>query len=551
MNNRLVFSRYAARRFALAGLLMSGVLLSSAGARFAFAAERPNILFVFSDDHSPTAIGAYNRWLKDYAPTPNIDQLARDGVLMENSFCTNSICGPSRAVILTGKHSHLNGFRQNGDRFDGTQQTFPKLLQQAGYQTAMIGKWHLASNPTGFDHWEVLPGQGAYYNPRMLTAEGPVEYEGHCTEIVTQRAIKWLKEERATDQPFLLMCQHKAPHRTWMPATQHLTLLDDVELPEPATLFDKWEDNASPARHQEMEIDRHMDLVYDLKLSPEDASRAPRSSTALDKSGAANLNRMTPAQRQAWDAAYGPKNHAFAEANLRGKDLVRWKYQRYMKDYLRCVKGVDESLGQLRATLDELGLGDNTVVIYSSDQGFYLGDHGWFDKRWMYEESLEMPLIVHWPGTTKPGTRATPMVQNLDYAPTFLEMAGVAVPSDMQGASLVPILQGSVPEDWRTQIYYHYYEYPGAHQVARHYGVRTERYKLIRFYQFDEWEFYDLQSDPDELRNQYNNPQYAETVAQLKVELERLKTQYQDDTDVRPMPPEWRKKAQEPRQEAG
>ncbi|MEC8555870.1 MAG: sulfatase [Planctomycetota bacterium] len=508
--------------------------------QFLQAADRPNIIFVFSDDHAPHAIGAYDGLYKGVSPTPNIDKLARQGMLFQNSFCTNSICGPSRAVIQTGKHSHKNGFMNNGNRFNPDQQTFPKLLQKAGYQTAMFGKWHLQSNPQGFDKWEVLPGQGEYYNPRMITPSGRKEYEGYCTDIVTDLALDWLKEGRDQDKPFMLMCQHKAPHRCWMPPLRYLDLYDDVEIPEPKTLFDRWTDNTFAARNQEMEIDRHMHIVFDLFMDPPEGFDAAKEK-GTDKSAFRNMQRMTPEQLEKWNAAYGPKNEALRKAGLEGKDLVRWKYQRYMKNYLRCVKSVDDSVGQLMSYLDEAGLADNTVVIYSSDQGFYLGDHGWYDKRWMYEESLKMPFIAKWPGVTKPGSVNTDMIQNLDYAETFLEMAGTAIPDDMQGRSLVPLLKGKTPADWRKSLYYHYYEYPSVHMVPRHNGVRGERYKLMHFYQFDEWEFYDLETDPDELQNQYNNADYAEQIAAMKKELTRLEDHYQDDSDRTEKPEEWQK----------
>jgi arylsulfatase A-like enzyme len=507
------------------------------------AADRPNILFFFTDDHAPHAIGAYDGWLKPVNPTPNIDKLAAQGMLFENSFCTNSICGPSRAVILTGKHSHKNGFMNNGNNFDGDQQTFPKLLRKAGYETAFFGKWHLKSLPQGFDEWKVLPGQGLYYNPDFITPKGKIRVDGYCTDIVTDMSIDWLKNRRDSDKPFLLMCQHKAPHRNWMPALRHLHLYDDVEIPEPPTLFDDYADNAPPARHQEMEIDRHMDLNYDLfvDLTP-DYSGDP-SQKRQDRSAWRNLQRFTPEQLEAWRDAYGPKDAAFHRMNLKGKDLVRWKFQRYAKNYLRCIKGVDENLGRIMQFLEEAGLDDNTVVIYSSDQGFYVGDHGWYDKRWMYEESLKMPFIVKWPGVTPPGSRNKSLVQNLDYAETFLDIAGAEIPGDMQGASLVPLLKGEKPEDWRTSIYYHYYEYPSVHMVPRHYGIRTQRYKLMHFYQFgDEWEFYDLAEDPDELTNQYGNQEYAAIVADLKKQLKGLQEHYEDDSDISEKPAAWQKK---------
>lgn len=520
-------------------LLLVPVVFTGFAVTLVSAADRPNIVFLFTDDHAPHAIGAYNGWLKDVNPTPNIDKLAARGMLFENSFCTNSICGPSRAVILTGKHSHVNGFMNNGNRFNGDQQTFPKLLQKGGYSTAMIGKWHLHTDPQGFDYWQVLPGQGDYYNPFFKTAKGRVQIEGYCTDIVTDLALDWLKEQKDSDKPFMLMCQHKAPHRCWMPPLRHLTLYDDVDIPEAPTLFDKWTDNASPARFQEMEIDRHLHLVGDCFGPMPDGFDI--NSAKTDRSGIKNMMRMTPEQREVWDAAYGPKNAALLKAKLTGDDLVRWKYNRYIRNYLRCIKGVDESLGRLTAYLEEAGLADNTIVIYSSDQGFYLGDHGWYDKRWMYEESLKMPLIVKWPGVTK-GTRNTDLVQNLDYGETFLDIAGLEIPSDMQGRSLVPILKGETPADWRKGIYYHYYEYPSVHMVARHYGIRTDRYKLIRFYQFDEWEFYDLEKDPEELTNQYNNAAYADVISTMKKDLDALREHYKDDSDVKVMPPEWRQK---------
>lgn len=512
-----------------------------AASHIGIAAERPNIVFIFSDDHAPHAIGAYEGWLKDVNPTPNIDRLASQGMLFENSFCTNSICGPSRAVILTGKHSHLNGFMRNGNKFDGSQMTFPKLLQKVGYQTAMIGKWHLSSDPQGFDYWDVLPGQGDYYNPRLKSKKGVRQVEGYVTDIVTDLGIKWLEEQRKDGKPFMLMCQQKAPHRTWMPPLRHLNLYDDVDIPEPDTLFDDWKDNASPARYQEMEIDGHLNVVYDV-FGPPVNGWDPDKGKSVDKSGFRNLRKMTPEQLKVWNAAYAPRNEKLKKAGLTGRDFVRWKYQRYIRNYLRCVKGVDESVGRLMKWLADNNLDENTIVIYSSDQGFYLGDHGWYDKRWMYDESLKMPLIVKWPGITKAGSRNTDLVQNLDYAETFLEIAGAGIPTAMQGRSLVPLLKGSTPNDWRDSIYYHYFEYPSYHMVPGHIGIRTDRYKLIRFYQFDEWEFYDLKADPDEVTNLYGSKAHSKTIAQLKGDLEKLRKHYRDDSDISAMPDDWRRK---------
>lgn len=511
---------------------------------FPFAAlaekKRPNIVFFFTDDHAPHAIGAYNGWLKSVNPTPEIDKLADDGMLFENSFCTNSICGPSRAVIMSGKHSHKNGFMNNGNSFDWNQQIFPKILRAAGYHTALYGKSHLKGKPQGFDSWAVLPGQGDYYNPAMITPKGRKIINGYCTDIVTDMAIDFIKESKELGKPFMLMCQHKAPHRTWMPALRHLHLYDDITIPEPKTLFDQYEGRI-PAQHQEMEIDRHMYLDHDLftDLTPDlDFPKQRRPSE--DRSAYINMKRMTPEQLKTWRAAYGPKDKAFREAKLTGRDLVRWKFQRYAKNYLRAIKGVDENLARLRKALEDQDLADNTVFVYSSDQGFYIGDHGWYDKRWMYEESLKMPLIISWPGVIKPGSRNTDLVQNLDYAQTFLEMAGAETPSDMQGTSLVPLLKGNKPNDWRKSIYYHYYEYPSYHQVPRHNGIRTERYKLINFYEFGEWEFYDLKTDPDELKNLYGNPEKKELINDVRKQLLKLQKGYGDDTVLKEKPPEWK-----------
>ncbi|MDG2400592.1 MAG: sulfatase [Akkermansiaceae bacterium] len=504
--------------------------------------KRPNIVFFFTDDHAPHAIGAYNGWLKSVNPTPEIDKLADDGMLFENSFCTNSICGPSRAVIMSGKHSHKNGFMNNGNSFNWNQQIFPKILRAAGYHTALYGKSHLKGKPQGFDSWAVLPGQGDYYNPAMLTPEGRKVVNGYCTDIVTDMAIDFIKESKELGKPFMLMCQHKAPHRTWMPALRHLHLYDDIKIPEPNTLFDQYEGRI-PAQHQEMEIDRHMYLDHDLftDLTP-DLEVPKQRLPSQDRSAYMNMKRMTPEQLKTWRAAYGPKDKAFREAKLTGRDLVRWKFQRYAKNYLRAIKGVDENLARLRKALEDQGLADNTVFVYSSDQGFYIGDHGWYDKRWMYEESLKMPLIVSWPGVIKPGSRNTDLVQNLDYAQTFLDMAGAKTPNDMQGASLVPLLKGNKPDDWRKSIYYHYYEYPSYHQVPRHNGIRTDRYKLINFYEFGEWEFYDLKTDPDELKNLYGNSEKKELIEDIRKQLLELQKGYGDDTVLKEKPQEWKSK---------
>ncbi len=468
------------------------------------AGQRPNILFIMSDDHGYQAISAYGSRVNQ---TPNLDRIARGGLRFDRCFVTNSICGPSRAVILTGKYSHLNGFRNNGNTFDGSQQTVAKLLQQAGYQTAVVGKWHLKSEPTGFDFWQVLIGQGPYYNPPMKTAEGVEKHSGYTTEIITDAALEWLRHGRSPDKPFFLVYQHKAPHRNWMPGPKYLDMYDDVTIPEPETLYDDYSGRSSAARNQEMTVERHL-TPNDLKLTP------PRG--------------LDDEQLLAWNKAYGPKNEAFQEANLSGKALVQWKYQRYVKDYLRCVAAVDDQVGRVLDYLDESGLAKNTVVFYTSDQGWYLGEHGWYDKRWMYEESFRTPLLVRWPGVTEPHSVDANLVMNLDFAPTFLDIAGAPIPVDMQGRSLKPLLAGEAAQDWRNAVYYHYYEYPGPHSVQKHYGVRTDRFKLIHFYEIDEWELFDLQADPHELHSVYEDPAYAETASKLRQRLAELQKQYGD-----------------------
>ncbi|TWU21891.1 sulfatase family protein [Bythopirellula polymerisocia] len=467
------------------------------------AAARPNILFVFADDHAYQAISAYGSRINE---TPNIDRLAHEGMRFDNCFVTNSICGPCRATILTGKYSHLNGFLVNGNRFDGSQQTFPKLMQAAGYATAMIGKWHLESDPTGFDHWDILVGQGTYYNPNMIRNGEPTKNEGYSTEIITDKALDWLKDGRDPSKPFMLMYQQKAPHRPWDPGPRQLDLYEDETIPEPPTLFEDYSLRGTAVNQQDMTIAETMDK-RDLKLVPPE--------------------NLTAKQKATWDAAYEPRNKAFRAANLSGAALVRWKYQRYIKDYLRCVASVDEQLGRVLDWLDETGLADNTLVVYCSDQGFYLGEHGWFDKRWMYEESLRTPLLARWPGTIEPGSLCNAIVSPLDFAETFLEVAGAEIPADMQGRSLLPLFHGETPSDWRKTFYYHYYEYPGWHQVRRHYGVTDGRFKLIYFYEpdVDEWELYDLQLDKNELQNVYDNRAYASVRKRLEGELKRLRAE--------------------------
>ena len=489
--------------------------------------DRPNVVFIFSDDHAVNAISAYGGPLANAAPTPNIDRIAREGALFRNSFCANSICGPSRACILTGKHSHINGFMRNdGKGFDQSQWTFVKALNKSGYQTAVIGKWHLKTNPVAFDHWEILPGQGSYYNPDFIQMDGTRKrFEGYATDLTTDKSIAWL-DQRDESKPFFLMCQHKAPHRTFSPALRHLGVLDDVELPEPDTLFDEYEGRSETLPANEMEVDRHLTWAYDLKVRKDEMDGAELPS--FREYGTPEYKRMTAAQREKWDAHFGPKNKEFIAdfkaGRLNERQLVQWKYQRYIRNYLETVKAVDESVGRLLAYLDENDLAENTIVIYSSDQGFFLGEHGWFDKRWMFEESFKMPFIIRWPGTVEPGARPEALIQNIDYAPTFLDIAGLPIPDEVQGKSLVPVLRDST-QKVHDSLYYAYYEF-GEHAVPQHFGVRTETQKLFYLPETDEWQMFDLVSDPREMTNVFDDPQYQKSRQQLMIEYENLREEF-------------------------
>jgi arylsulfatase A-like enzyme len=490
------------------GMILSGLAAYVAAsfllATRVFAAapdSRPNVLFIFSDDHAAHAMSCYGSRINK---TPNLDRIAAGGMLFHNCFCTNSVCGPSRAVVLTGKYSHLNGFYRNGDRFDGSQPTFARMLQKAGYQTALIGKWHLTSDPTGFDLWKILIGLGTYYNPVLIENGKRVLHTGYATDLLADETIKYLKS-RDPNRPFVLMYHQKAPHREFDPNLKDLHLYDDVTIPAPDNLFDDYSGRGTAAHVQQMEVVRDLN-PRDLKLVP------PKE--------------LNAEQLMKWNAAYEPKNEAFRNAHLTGAKLAHWKYQRFIKDYLRCVASVDENVGRVLDYLEESGLAKNTVVIYSSDQGFFLGDHGWFDKRFMYEESYRMPLLVRWPGVVQAGSRSDALVSNLDFAETFLEIAGLPVPPDMQGHSLLPILAGRKPSDWRTSLYYHYYEYPAVHMVHKHEGIRNERYKLIHFYDLGQWELYDLNKDPHEMHSVFDDPSYAATVRSLKTDLARLRDVY-------------------------
>jgi arylsulfatase A-like enzyme len=474
------------------------------------AADRPNIIFVMSDDHAAHAIGAYGSKVNQ---TPNLDRLAREGALLTNVFVTNSICTPSRAAILTGQYSHLNGVTVF-NRFDSTRNTVAKLLQAGGYHTGMIGKWHLGSDPAGFDRWEILPGQGAYFDPVLYTATGEKTYTGrYVTDVITDLGIEFIRS-RPREKPFFLMLHNKAPHRPWQPDPKHGARFSKQLIPEPATLWDTY-DTRTDALHENQQRVANDLTRRDLKLEP-----------PADLAGA---------ERNAWLNTKPESVTTEVAGNsvtLTGEALTRWKYQRYMQDYLATVQSVDDNIGRLLDALDREGLAKNTIVIYTSDQGFFLGDHGLFDKRFMYEESLRMPFLVRWPAAIKPGTRSDAIGLNVDFAPTFLDAAGLPANADMQGTSLLPVLRGRTPKDWRTSMYYRYYHDPGDHNTRAHYGVRTRTHKLIYFWKKDQWELFDLTKDPNELHNIYGQPGQEKLTATLKAELQRLKKAMKDDDQL-------------------
>lgn len=529
MNNQEISRRSFIKTAGAGAAAMTAPFLFTSCAK---SKKRPNIIFIMSDDHAEQAMSCYGSQM---IKTPNIDRIASEGILFRNSFVTNSICAPSRATLLTGKYSHKNGLRDNRDEFDGSQMTFPKLLQKAGYQTHIVGKWHLKTEPTGFDSWQVLIGQGEYYNPVFKEMGEEKQITGYTTDVITDKAIDVL-DSREQDKPFCLLVHHKAPHRNWMPDSKHFEKFKDVKFPLPETFYDEYKGRPAAAE-ADMRID-DMYLSHDMKLNRGDYAK--ETGTGGNKDFASQvediwqgqLDRMTDEQRQAWDAHYDKINEEFKKANLKGKELLEWKYQRYMQDYLRCILSVDENVGRLLDYLDENGLSEDTIVIYTSDQGFYLGEHGWYDKRFMYEESLGMPLVMRYPAEIKAGQVSEEMVMNLDFAPTFLDYAEVQTPSEMQGKSMRSLLGNQKNEAWRDEIYYHYYEYPhGWHDVQMHYGIRTERYKLIRFYNIDKWELYDLKNDPHEMNNIYDDPGLQEIKSDLKKRLKGLQQKYGDKVE--------------------
>ena len=501
--------------------------------------ERPNILFIMSDDHAYQAISAYNDRL---IHTPNIDRIAEEGALFTNSCVTNSICAPSRATILTGKHNHINGKIDNRSPFDTTQVTFPQLFQQAGYQIAMFGKLHFGNNPKGVDDFMILPGQGHYVNPDFITNRGDTTITGYVTDIITDLTLDWLQNKRDEEKPFLMMYLHKAPHRPWWPSPEKFQEFSKKQYPLPETLFDDYKNRGTAAKTAEMNLLKDLRYGHDSKIRPETLESMndiepfvqPYNWGGSDGFTTSYV-RFNEQQKTIYDPVIDSINVWFQTnwPKMTTKEKMEWKYQRYMQDYLGCISSVDDNLGRVLDYLDQNGLDDNTIVIYTSDQGFYLGEHGWFDKRFIYDESFKTPFLIRWPNKIKPGIKRTEMVQNLDFAQTFLDAANITQPRDMQGQSMLPLLLEKEKEWTRDAVYYHYYEYPSVHMVKRHYGIVTEKYKLAHFYyDVDEWELYDRYADPSEMNNVYDDSAYKEIVEELKISLADLRIQYNDSKEL-------------------
>lgn len=526
----------------------------------AAATQRPNIVYIMCDDHAFQCISAYGSPISKLAPTPNIDRIAQRGMRFDRAFVENSLSTPSRACLMTGLYSNQNGQRQLGEGIDTTRTFFTEQLQQAGYQTAVVGKWHMGCDPKGFDYYHIYNDQGQYYNPQYRGTDTDGKYiveEGYSTDLTTDHALSFI-EHRDTNKPFCLLLHHKAPHRNWLANTKYFGMYDNVTFPMPETFYDDYETRGSAVRTQKMSVTKDMRWEQDFKV-PEMLDTANADSWDSYLSLMNEVNRMNPEQRIAWGKYYFPRNRRLLEARLTGKELDEWKYQNYIRDYMSVIKSVDESVGRVLDYLDSHGLTDNTIIVYTSDQGFYMGEHGWFDKRFMYEESLRTPLLIAYPGHIQPGTVCNKLVQNIDYAPTFLDLAGISKPKELPGRSLTPIFKaGDKVKGWRNSIYYHYYDYPTYHMVRKHDGVRTDRYKLIHFYgaggldavkenkyqrqpgtrehgcmtyltslgyfepkdsAVNYNELYDLQADPHELNNLYGKPGYEKITKQLQKQL--------------------------------
>ncbi|MFK2819927.1 sulfatase-like hydrolase/transferase [Flavobacteriaceae sp. LMIT009] len=520
------------RSIVLAALLVLSFSCKNSEEKIEEVHKRPNIIFIMSDDHAYQAISAYS---DNLIATPNIDRIADEGIMFTNACVSNSICAPSRATILTGKHTHIHGKVDNRFPFDTTQVTFPQIMQKNGYKTAMFGKLHFGNNPKGVDDFMILPGQGNYINPKFITKDKDTIINGYVTDIITDLSIDWLKKEENSDDPFMLMYLHKAPHRPWWPRADKFAEFSKKQFPEPASLFDDYKNRGTAAKTAEMNLLKHMMYSHDSKIYPETvAEMGDLASPKVEEfrnSFYGPYNRATEEQKAEYKPTLDAISDFFKEnwPTMTEEEKMRWKYQRYMQDYLASISSVDDNIGRLLDYLDKSGLAENTLVIYTSDQGFYLGEHGWFDKRFIYDESFKTPLIARWPNVIKPGSVENEMVQNLDFAQTLLDVADIEQPRDMQGESLLPLLKGKKDNWTRDAVYYHYYEYPAVHMVKRHYGIVTKEYKLAHFYyDVDEWELYDRLKDPNEMNNVYDNPDYLNVVTKLKEQLQKLRRKYKD-----------------------
>ena len=507
--------------------------------------DKPNILFIMSDDHAYQAISAYDDRL---IQTPNIDRIANEGILFNNACVTNSICAPSRAVILTGKHSHLNGKIDNHAKFDDSQITFPQLFKNAGYQTAMYGKLHFGNNPKGVDDFFILPGQGDYINPKFLGKDKDTVITGYVTDVITDLTLNWFKTKRDKNKPFLMMYLHKAPHRAWWPSPEKFAEFYEKEFPEPENLYDDYSGRGTAAKTAEMNILTHMQYMQDSKVRPSTFEKMGKVEPKIlyargdgtffeptSNSFNNRYNRANEEQKRKYDVTLDKISEDFKTnwPSMNDKEKMKWKFQRYMQDYLATISSVDDNVGRVLDYLEETGLDENTIVVYTSDQGFYLGEHGWYDKRFIYDESFKTPLMIRWPNQIKPGTTNEEMVQNLDFAQTFLEAAMIEAPEDMQGESLIPLLKGDNKKWDRDAVYYHYYEYPSVHMAKRHYGIVNKEFKLAHFYyDVDEWELYDRINDPNEMNNVYNNPDYQDVVKKLTTELKEMRIKYKDSEEL-------------------
>jgi arylsulfatase A-like enzyme len=502
---------------------------------------KPNVILIVTEDHALSAFGAFQKRFAELNPTPNLDKLASNGTLFSQAFCSNPMAGPGVASLLTGKHGHLNGFTRNGDKFNGDQTTLPTLLKNNGYDTALFGKWDLGTEPTGFDYWQILADSDEFYNPEFWNPKGKERFEGHSTDVITDLSLDWMKRREQNHKPFFLMIQFNASRQPWMPAVRHVNLFDDVLLPEPPNLLDDLKNRAPPARYQEMEIQRNLDLHYDL-FSPKPDGWNPSNALSSNLVGQKNIREMNEEQSSAWQLAWRPKNEALVRESLKSEALLRWKFQRYAKNYLRCLKGIDENIGRLTQNLSMPETRD-CLIVYTASHGRFLGEHGWFGTHWTYEESLRVPLILS--GKPKPDTAQKiineALVQDIDVVPTILESLDIAIPKEVQGRSLLPLLDDNNSQPWRQALYFHYHAFPEEQMVPKHRGVRSLSQKLIHYYQFDEWEFFDLSKDPNENHNLYKSEAYQRQIDELKLQLEQLKKTLGDDSDISVMPEEWRR----------